>query len=97
MRRYEFEGINMKQRWTREEESVLLAGGLLNRSEASIRVKRWRLSGKGNDCDKKPKEIQVTNWLDMKDLESVKNGLIGKGIEIEVREKKGKLAIFRFV
>jgi len=96
MRQYEIEGINMKLRWTPEEEVALLAGEKLNRSEASIRAKRWKLSEKKQDCrDKNPKEVQVTNWLDRKDLDSVKKGLIEKGIAIEIREKKGKYAIFR--
>jgi len=96
MRQYEIEGINMKLRWTPEEEVALLAGEKLNRSEASIRAKRWKLSEKKqNGRDKKPGEVQVTNWLDMKDLDSVKNGFDEKGIAIEVREKKGKYAIFR--
>jgi hypothetical protein len=36
-------------------------------------------------------------WMNIEDLNSVKESLIKKGIEIEVKEEKGKYAISRYI
>lgn len=96
MRAYGFDGINLKRRWTQEEELALLAGDVVDRNATSRRVKRWRLSGgKTEDRVRKAKETQVTNWLLMDELESVRSDFVKKGISFEVRERNGKYAIFR--
>ena len=42
-------------------------------------------------------KIGESIWMDMEDLNLVKKSLIAKGIEIEVKEKKGKYTISRYM